>query len=277
MKRLLTIILVIHTGLFSQPGIKKISSITKIHHALKHLAQNTLIVSDIDLTLVHPTEQLFYIKDKFLPYFKPQDQPIVDHLIKEIQKLTTASDHTNRLQRQFWNSVDKIDTYQPVEPDFITFIKDAQKKKIKVIALTSNGTADANRPSWKVHTLQQIGLDLSASFKPQYLKFTGYNSSHGTPMFYKGILCAALQPKGQILTTFLNTINWRPGRIIFFDNKYPNCENVLASMKELHIPCQCYWYTTAYKNKLTIDASKAEKQLQYWQKHHIFLPQSAVE
>jgi hypothetical protein len=52
-------------------------------------------------------------------------------------------------------------------------------------------------------------------------------------------------PKGVILKAFLEKVNWRPGRIFFFDDMCSFAESVAQEMASLHIPCQAFVYQGA--------------------------------
>lgn len=145
-----------------------------------------------------------------------------------------------------------------VEEKMIEVIKNLQERKVKVMALTAVGASRELR-RWRVRNLNQIGLDFSTSFDLQEVEFYKLPYCRNIySAFYQGVLCTAHNPKGSVLIAFLSTIDWRPAKVIFFDDQFSRCVDVAHEMAEYNIPVQCYWYQAAdkwseIKNKIVQD------------------------
>ena len=125
---------------------------------------------------------------------------------------------------------------------------------------------------WRFNNLKQINLDFSKSFDLQDAEFDNFKKQFGfPPSFYKGILCSASNPKGKVLEAFLNKVNWRPNKILFFDDTYEECKSVADEMKKLGIPVQSYWYRNVFKNKIKLNQDAMKYQFDHVIKHEEFL------
>ena len=86
------------------------------------------------------------------------------------------------------------------------------------------------------------------------IEFTKLSKQFGFhPVYHKGILCAANNPKGKVLKAFFNKINWQPKKVLFFDDEYNNCKSVAKEMKHIEINTQCYWYHAEFNKKKKIN------------------------
>jgi FMN phosphatase YigB (HAD superfamily) len=240
-----------------QPHIRLINSLSEVQEELYNAPDNVLVVFDLDETLIAPSNEIFYIRFR----------PIEDFDLTEIDFVTQIKSRLTQLSRDLHNPdfLERItsaafasSTFTPVEESAVEIVRTLQKKNIKVIALTSSPSGRCfyvnNMKKWRYANLREIGLDLSTSFAIPDFQLEGLIQSFGSyPAFYKGILCAAFNPKGPVLEAFLKKINWTPSKIIFFDDSHENCKSVADTMNKLGIDIQCYWYRAAYTKKIKLD------------------------
>lgn len=213
MKRYTIVLLIVLTSACSQDrwNIIEINSLSQALGTLHYLNNKSLVLFDIDKTLV--TKNRGY----------DLDSPLV----------------------------------KAVEPITAQVIKEMQERGIKVMALTrgtnpiipiqyktgKHGIIESAQ-DWRYAKLLLIGIDFSTSFPVGKIVFQQLPILRGKthPMFYKGILFSAGNDKGVVLGTFLDYIQWKPSKIVFFDDKKEHLDTVGTEMKKRNIPYQGYWY-----------------------------------
>jgi hypothetical protein len=262
------------------PEIKKIDSIEQARAQLLQATAQTLVVFDMDHTLMVPTEQLFNLLFMSISDFDPSDHAFIQTLITKNKNLVAARKGFS-YQVKLVSAILAKTHFIPVEQNTTTLVKELQARGIKVIALTSSNTGRfgsiESMQQWRLNNLHQIGLDFSASFAEQEITFTNLPAEFGFPaIFYHGILCAALNPKGKVLAAFLDKINWKPANIIFFDDSKQQSESIAAQMKKRGIPTTSYWYRGAYQKKFKLDQNLIQRQFDHWATHEEFLSTSEI-
>ncbi len=117
----------------------------------------------------------------------------------------------------------------PVEPTTVSCIKCLQTKA-QVMSLT------ARSPQFSARTLEQLhAIDIHFDRAPVH--GTDLPLAHTHPALFKeGILFAGNNNKGDILLTFLETINYVPKQIIFVDDKEYNVRAVEKAAESKKIP-----------------------------------------
>lgn len=256
------------------PDTPKIDSLEQVRTELQRATPATLVVFDMDQTLMNPTELLFN-----LLYLSVSDFDLSDHDF--IHALTTKSQALIAARKGFAYNAKLVSSifvktnFVPVEPITVELIKDLQSRGVKVIALTSSNTGKfgiiENMQQWRLHNLHQLGLEFGGSFAQQELEFPQFQEYGSPAVFYHGILCAALNPKGKVLNAFLDATGFKPTNIIFFDDSKEQCESIATEMKKRGIPTHSYWYRAAYKNKFKLDQQLIQKQFDHWTAHEEFL------
>jgi hypothetical protein len=258
--------------------IQKIDSLAQAHKDFEEATPQTLVVFDMDHTLMLPTEQAFNLLFLAISDFDPVDYAFIQDLAgKELGK-ARKSIHS---QMNLVSAIFEKTNFVPVEQDTVSIIHNLQVRGVKVIALTSSNAGTfgsiARMEQWRLRNLHQIGLDFSTSFGAQEIEFPELPKEYGFPAkFYHGIICAALNPKGKVLSAFLNRINWRPTNILFFDDTKKQCESVACEMEKYGIPTHSYWYCGAYQKKFKLDQNLIQQQFDYWIKQDEFLSQQEI-
>jgi hypothetical protein len=218
---------------------------------------NTLVVFDLDDTLITPTE-------KFQIYWKVLGNPEEDFIQEDIafvqqiqhdfkihemnpKDVTLESIYGERIASKILSQSD----FKPVEPCTLQIIKDLQMRSVKFIALTFQNTGARGEIScmqeWRIKKLLNVGIDFGQNFKEQEIVFDAFSitNPHNTPMFYRGILMTAHNFKGPVLKVFLDHIKWLPSNVIFFDDNKWQMESVAQEMIKCNISFQGYWYKGA--------------------------------
>ncbi len=276
---LLAITLLLPSCTWFSSDIQKIDSLAQAEQELNKATPNTLVVFDMDQTLMNPTEQLFEVMFRPITEFDLADRTFLMHLRKKYPEVAQGHDSTRRIQ--FLSALFAKMAFTPVEKITVPLISALQARGVKVIALTSINTGTfgsiKSMQEWRLCNLHQLGLDFSTSFVQQEIEFTNLPKEYGFyPVFYHGIICAALNLKGPMLAAFLECIDWRPTNILFFDDHKEQCESVAHEMKKLGIPTISYWYRAAYLNKIKLDQQTIQRQIDYWAAHKVFLSSQEI-
>lgn len=255
--------------------IQEIDSLEQAQDEFSKANNTTLIVFDMDDTLLSPTEKMFYLGYKDINDFDPSDRNLVTELRRDIKKLCATHDpkaYYKKLNSSIWIK----NHYRPMEATTVSTVKQLQAQGAKVIALTSSNTGRygiiENMQQYRFGNLHEVGLDFSSSFAIAEISFQQLaNQDENPPVFYRGVLCSDGSTKGKTLAAFLDAVGFKPTKILFFDDLYHNCKSVVDEMKQRGLDIQCYHYRAAYKEKIKLNQAAAMFQFDYWVKHEEFL------
>lgn len=278
----LTCFVVFLTYSFFSSNIKKIDSILQVQEELQFADENTLIVFDMDDTLIAPKENMFYLLFRDTKDFDISDIDFVKELLRKTEEIASSKHDPNYFNKMTAAVFSKTD-FVPVEEATIEIVKKLQNRNVKVIALSSSNTGKffeiESMQRWRLSNLNQVGLDFSNSFNISEIVFKEIPPQFGLypPVYYKGILCAAGNPKGKILSEFLGHIRWKPRKIIFFDDAYSQSKSVEKEMKKLGLAVQSYLYRAAFKNKIKLNQKIVTLQFDHWVKYEKFLPEREIK
>jgi hypothetical protein len=170
---------------------------------------NTLLVLDIDNTLIHPAGQLG--SDQWYYYLSRR--------LQQTEKLDerAAADKANDI----WNKVQERIAVVPVETDSVTRLRALQDQGIKVLALT------ARSPDSRTITCKQLasaGYDLSRSTITTNKVAWQEN---GAIEFADGILMVGEHnSKGPALARFFKEVGYRPTRIVYADDRSKHTQSL---------------------------------------------------
>ena len=257
--------------------IEEINSLTEVKIELDKANNQTLVVFDMDDTLLSPLEDIFHLFYVNIDFFNNVDVDFIKQLRKEASERKKDSEYFTKIASQVFFKTKFI----PVEESTIKIVKSLQNRSVKLIALTASNTGKFyeidNMQKWRVSNLNQIGLNFSNSFNVQDIEFNEFPKIHGfPPAYYKGILCSASSPKGKVLKAFLDKISWKPSKVIFFDDMYHCCKSVATEMKSMGIPVKCYWYRAEFNKKNKINQQVMKYQFDHINKYDEFLTEEEV-
>ncbi len=166
---------------------------------LNHLKPNTLVVLDIDDTILVPAQTLG--SDVWF--------------VHQLKKYLTTNSPDDALDKALaeWEAIRHLTQMKVVEEGTPDIIKELQNKNITVMGLTTQGLALATRT---VNQLRDVGVDLSLTAPSKEDHY--FINKHGV-LYRQGILFTSGTPKGTALTTLLNTIQFHPDHIVFINDK----------------------------------------------------------
>jgi len=224
---------------------KNLSQVTQ------HIVQNkkTLIVFDIDNTLALPPEELGS-EDWFS--FKIQNYELEGF----------PADIAFNKTLQLYNHIHSIIDLKKVQ-NAPQLINSLQKQNIPTIALTARNLVQGT-----IRQLANLGIHLATIRLPaQHLSLPTPNPKR--PACYQsGIIFCNGNDKGSLLLHFLDTIAYKPERIIFVDDKLKNIESVKNAAQQRNIDFVGLRYSKFDKRSQKFDHCKASKQLKRFLQQH---------
>lgn len=199
---------------FANARIEMIHTFDLSIEQLNRADKDTLVIFDIDATLIMPEDRAF------------DDQGILFDAIEKYYSKKRTINHYNRAK--------KLVSYCKqilVENTIVKIIEKLQSKNIKIIAFTHAPTkyfcSIPNMGKFRFNQLNNLGINFNRNFEWRDLILNSlpkYEKSY--PKFYNGILMTNFQEKGTVLIEFLKQLNYKPKKIIFFDDKVQNLYSV---------------------------------------------------
>jgi hypothetical protein len=185
----------------------KIVEFASFQDISSHLTPDTLIVLDIDDTLLIPKQMLGC--DEWFCYR-------LNQRTKEGLKPSAALEKT----LAEWEGVRHLTEMEIVEPSSESVIDSLQKQGYCVIGLTTQGLALATRT---VQQLKGQGIDLSKTAPKDSVYFS--LNEHGI-LFRDGILFTSGMPKGKALFQLCESIGKEMKRIVFVNDKATHIQDI---------------------------------------------------
>jgi hypothetical protein len=254
----------------TKSDIQEIDSFNEVKATLENVNPQTLVIFDIDDTLSSP-ENIY-----FQTWFCNTEKGKAFH--KKVHEYVETKENSKEYFKKLVAKEMRDSQNILIEPLIADIIQNLESKKIKTIALTSFNTGSMggdiipSLPQWRYERLKKVGIVFTPSFGDQEIIFEHMTSkAHRHPVFYKGILLTDHFSKGEVLGAFLDRVNWKPNKVIFFDDKPKLITSVQKEMKKRKIPFQGYVYKGAQNLAREIDTEILEIQLQHLKDHDEFL------
>ncbi len=214
--------------------------------ALAHADSDTLLIFDLDNTIVMPAQTL-------------GGEEWFDYLVEEDLKKGTEKSVAIERALKIWNQVMLTTKVVPAEKSAPEQIAAKQRAGTKTMALT------ARPPELAAVThkqLNSVGIHLD---KNTVTKETVTVAGVEPAPFKRGVMFVGAQNnKGDILVKFLNALNLKPKKIVFVDNKQKHVdavEKALAGSGIDYVGCRL-GVTDA--KIAAFDTELADIQLQYF-------------
>jgi hypothetical protein len=256
------------TGCTSNENIITSNTLDLIWNKLPELDDNSLVVFDVDETLITTIDNFFQLHKKRVSIWKRMllyyhyTKYSHDFLLSRISHLygTALYQASNRI----------IDQKTPL------LIKKLKDKNVKIVALTSCPTGphdDIKKvEDWRMDQLESFGFDFRNSF-PRVDNIIFNNlSKKRPPLFYNGVLFANLKTdKGPVLREFLNKIKCKPNFVIFVDDSMRQVKSVRNEMKKLNINFVGIHYIASNKFSNSLDLEVIKLQIKNLVKQNKFI------
>jgi hypothetical protein len=182
-----------------------------------HLEEGTLLIFDIDNTLMEPAQQL------------GTDQWFY-HRVDEYEKKGCCLKDAIDFALPEWMAVQSVTKVLPVEESIPFFINELQEKGVCCIGLTTRGLGLSDRT---IHQLSSIQIDLNKT-SPSKKELFFFNK-RGV-LYREGILFTAGTHKGEDLFMLLDFLDLKPKKIVFINDKRSHIMEVEESVVKRQIP-----------------------------------------
>ena len=187
---------------------------------MEHCEEDTLLVCDLDNTLIESSQHLGSISWKDYILFKSEN---CGHTKKESEEM----------QAKFWQFIQPFLRARLVEDSIQNTLVELKKKGVSVLAITER------HPEEFAHTKKQlnsVNLKMSSFGKKRSI------SVNEPALYSKGILFCGNNKKTQSLISFLKTLKKAPKKIVYIDDLAFNIVEVNNFFKNEDTPCVAIRY-----------------------------------
>lgn len=195
----------------------------KMEQILSHISPDTLVIFDLDNTLLEPVQELG--SDQYY-YSRIQDLVKQGHDTVEARKKALRE----------WSTLQCATHVKLCEPGSDKIVKEIQDKKIMTMGLTTRGLGMSTRT---IEQLESLNIDLTKTAPSQEeFHFMNANSAkevHGV-LYKSGILFTAGTDKGEALRKFLEKSHTHPKAIVFINDKESHLSEVEKYAEAHKIP-----------------------------------------
>lgn len=214
-------------------GIVTIQNISEAKPLLDIADENTLVVFDIDRTLIQMGDQTLLGGKKA---FKA-----------ELKKYPAYNALSTKEKEDLLSIMLLKTSHDIIEKESLDLILKLQTRHVKTIACTTLETGPygvfPSIEKWRLDTVNAASLDFSAAF-PEHLeiRFLSENSPY-PPVFLQGILITGRKSKGEMLKEFLEKIEWQPQKIIMIDDQLSYLKSASDIFKNSSVEFRGLHYT----------------------------------
>jgi hypothetical protein len=213
----------------------------KISDVLTHVNKETLVIFDIDNTLIEPVSFI-----GGTAWFRHE----TDRLIKKGGNIEELAEKFSAL----WGRVQPFIKIKTVESNTANVVKQLHEKDIYTMGLTGR--------SFKLEQItvdQLCSVDISIDNKTIYKNRLGFSGSTG---FFGGVLSVGpTGHKGEVLDSFFRKINYNAKRILFIDDDPEYIEEVETVVNSKKIDFVGIRYRAADDRIEKFDPAKADEEL----------------
>lgn len=255
-----------HTLAFS--NIKEHYAMHEANDILEQADEHTLVLFDVDDTLIMPVDYIhlrhFYSKE-------PGKSIIASFEQKAANELDSM-----------WSYVMAQQSHRLIEPDIVDIIKALQARGVKVLGLTKMGTGSfgviKSLAEYRFQQLIHFGVEFYKSYD-QNIEFTQFTSHRedtpglfrGVPKIHNGTIMAGHHSKGMILGAFIDSLDYIPTQVIFFDDWLANVVDVGSEMQKRNIKFYGFHYRAVELAQDEPNYEIVQFQFDYLRKHRIWL------
>ncbi len=226
---------------------------------LSYAEPDTLLILDIDDTLLIPTQMLGCDE-----WFQYRWNEYVRQGLNSKQALEKALSE--------WEGVRHLTQMEIVEPDSEAIIRDLQEQGHQVIGLTTQGLALATRTYLQLLE-KQIDLSLTAPCQEDcYLQA----QEHGV-LYRKGILFTSGTAKGEALFRFCEKIGFQPKKIVFVNDKASHLADIEGAAEKRGVAFIGLRYSYSDSRKKAFVPEIADYQFRHSSFDRILSDQEAFE
>ena len=224
--------------------------IEKVAHQLD---ENSLLLFDVDATLIVPNDALL----------KPKGKALFEQLI------------ASYTDRDLFREIRMRAPHSLVDDRSTELVQHLQQNNIPVIAFTAapSTVRGVEEPGlWRVDELKRYGFDFSPAFPHiNFVELPKKASQQHFPLYKSGVLYSSFHSKGDILVVFLQEIGLKPKKVVFVDDELKHVQSVVTALDQQGIPCIGIHYTAANEVSCVLNEEQARFQINYFVQHDIWL------
>ena len=190
------------------PALKaEIIETSDITQITSHISQGTLVLLDIDNTIIQLTQTLG-TPEWFSAFYKKR------------RALNISHEHAMKETVNIYLRVNEISAAKPVDLNTGIIIRNLQEQGIVILGLTSR---DDSLYKATINHLKPTSINFNVGkFQDYQLKLqTGAKSK-----VHNGIIFSGGKHKGECLEEFLSAVNWSPKKIVFVDDQLKAIQEV---------------------------------------------------
>ncbi|EFB41392.1 DUF2608 domain-containing protein [Parachlamydia acanthamoebae] len=251
----------------AQALIVEAPNLAAFEKVTQNIGQDSLVLFDVDDTLI-------VSKDHIL---RPAARHIWFQLAKKTLENPAIVPPGKHDGDYFFGQILSAIEYEIVDPKVVDIIHSLQQRHIKTIAFTRMGTgpcgAISSMEDWRIAHLKKFCLDFSQAL-PEFQNLKIQVPGNQASLFKQGILCSNKQAKGPVFIAFLNSIGWKPSKVIFIDNSFDYLKSVEDALEGTGIEFIGFHYTDVENRPCIVDEALAEFQLMHLAKTGIWLSDS---
>lgn len=222
----------------------QIQEISHFHEIEAYADSNTLVLVDIDDTLLVPAQMLgsdAWFEHRLGSYSK-------EYKFEVALEKTLAE----------WEAIRHLSQMELVEPEIRTVIASMQEKKIPIIGLTIQGLALATRTVLQLRD-QNVDLSKTSPFNEDYC----FSVEGHTVLYRQGILFTSGKSKGLSFFQLSERFGGAPKRLLAIDDKLKHLEHIEKEAKRLGIEFIGLRYSFSDTKKEAFSPEIADYQLKH--------------
>lgn len=227
------------------------SDLGQIEKALETLDSDSLVLFDVDSTLIVPDDAIL----------RPSNEDFLEELLggNIVQNLPTGP-------RYIFREILLNALHSLVDKGSISCVQNLQEKGIPVIAFTAAPRGKVGKVAsvadFRIEELKRFGFDFSSAFAEKgVVELPKDPDKEFSPLFKSGILFASLHPKGDTLQKFLHAVGWTPNRVVLIDDQLEYVQSVGKALETFGIPYTGFHYTAAEKIPYNLNREVAQFQV----------------
>lgn len=233
--------------------IRQVSQLFYVQQELEKSDKDTLVIFDVDLTLIEPRDQIF--SHSSLDEFAK---------VNDLLKSRHTEDEIEGLLSIVWATAPA----QTVESDTLAIFKSIQDRYPNVMFLTAMNSGRYGKISkqedWRIEELTRLGFNLNSTLPKasteQLKPYLSAIKAEHSPLCKKGILFSSFLDKGDVLKAYLRHIGFKPRKIVFVDDLRKNVESLAKYCDENNIVYVGFEYT-AWKHRIATPQSNPKRAL----------------
>jgi len=251
----------------SGSNIVATSDLDTVSKLVKDADKDTLILWDVDQTLITPNDSVL----------RPKWEQYLDQLLGGKKVMTNELGEKRYIFREILMKA----PHSLINSQSVSLIEELQNMEIPVIAFTAApggkiGEIDSFL-DWRIRELEEFGFQFGATFSNvDSIQLPKDPDKEFPPIYKSGVIITSLHEKGPVLTNFFKEINWVPKKVIFIDDKMSNLESVEQSLKDITQVLGIH-YTAANDLPADLDEEMAKEQVDHFLRTNEWVSQSKLK